>query len=124
MEQNKQFLKDAFVIGFLLWLLGYILGILLFNMVPTSLIGWIISPVATVITLWVLVKKIKSTSFLYFLGIGIIWTIIAVVLDYVLIVKAFKPEDGYYKLDVYLYYVITFILPMIIGLRKQMRAES
>jgi hypothetical protein len=40
------------------------------------------------------------------------------VFDYFLLVKVFKPVDGYYKLDVYLYYVLTFILPLIVGWRK------
>ena len=43
----------------------------------------------------------------------------AVVLDYFLIVKLFHPVDGYYKLDVYLYYVFTFALPIVVGLMKQ-----
>jgi hypothetical protein len=30
----------------------------------------------------------------------------------------FKPADGYYKLDVYLYYILTFALPLIVGWRK------
>lgn len=119
MEIDKQFFKDALGWGFLLWLLGYILGIIFFMIVPHSIIGWIITPIATIITLWVLIKKIKSFSLQYYLIVGIIWTILAIVLDYFLIVKAFKPEDGYYKLDVYLYYALTFILPIIIGLRKQ-----
>jgi len=36
------------------------------------------------------------------------------------IVKAFKPADGYYKLDVYLYYALTFALPLIVGWRKKL----
>lgn len=114
-----QFFKDTLGWGFLLWLIGYILSIILFMLVPTSVIGWIITPIATIITLWVLIKKIKSSSLQYYLIVGVIWTILAVVLDYFLIVKAFKPEDGYYKLDVYFYYALTFLLPLIIGLRKQ-----
>jgi hypothetical protein len=87
------------------------------------MIGWIISPIAIVVTLWVLIKKIKSVSFPYYFTIAVIWTVIAIVLDYFLIVKAFKPEDGYYKPDVYLYYILTFILPLIAGLWKKNRAQ-
>lgn len=113
---NKQFLKDSFGWGFLLWLIGYILGFIFFAIVPPALIGWVIMPIGTLITLWVLFKKIKTTNFLL---LSITWTIIAVVLDYFFIVKALKPADGYYKLDVYLYYVLTFILPLIVGWRKK-----
>lgn len=118
METDKQFFKDTLGWGFLLWLFGYILGIIFFAVAPPSIIGWIIAPIATIITLSILIKKIKSSSVQYYLIVGIIWTSLAIVLDYFLIVKAFKPEDGYYKLDVYLYYALTFMLPLIIGLRK------
>lgn len=116
---NRQLLKDALGWGFLLWLIGYALGILLFTLVPLSLIGWIIMPVGIAIILWVLIKKIKSKAFNYYLLLGVVWAAIAVVFDYFFLVKAFKPADGYYKLDVYLYYALTFILPLIIGWRKK-----
>ncbi len=121
MKPDKQFYKDALGWGTLLWFFGYILGIVFFFIMPKSLIGWIITPIATFVTLWVLAKKIKSNSFQYYCGLAISWTVIAVVLDYFFIVKAFKPEDGYYKLDVYLYYALTFILPLIVGLRKRIK---
>jgi heme/copper-type cytochrome/quinol oxidase subunit 4 len=87
------------------------------------MIGWIISPIATVVTLWVLIKKIQSVSFSYYFLIAISWTVIAVILDYFLLVKVLKPEDGYYKPDVYLYYTLTFILPLLVGLWKKKKAE-
>lgn len=115
---NKQSLKDFLGWGFLLWLIGYILGIILFMMMPPSIIGWIIMPIGTVITLWVLLKKIKANSFLYYLLLAVVWTLIAIIFDYFFLVKIFKPSDGYYKLDVYLYYILTFILPLMVGWRK------
>lgn len=114
----KQFYKDALVWGFILWLIGYLLGMVLFFLVPAGLIGWIIMPIGTVITLWVLLKKVRGDSFKYYLLIAIAWTLIAIVFDYVFLVQALKPEDGYYKPDVYLYYVLTFILPLVVGWRK------
>lgn len=119
MEINKDFFKDTFGWGFLLWVFGYILGIIFYMVAPPSMIGWVITPIATVITLWILVKKIKINSPQYYLVIGIIWTVLAIVLDYFLIIKLFKPQDSYYKLDVYLYYALTLILPPIVGLMKQ-----
>lgn len=118
MKVDKQFYKDTVGWGLLLWLIGYILGNILYFLVPFSLIGWIIAPIGTLLTLWVLIKKIKSTSFAYYLSIAIIWTILAIVLDYFFLVKAFNPPDGYYKFDVYLYYVLTFLLPLVVGWRK------
>lgn len=115
---NKQFLKDAFGWGFVLWLIGYVLGFALFFAVPPGVIGWIIMPIGLVITLWILFKKIKGEAFLYYLKLAIVWILIAIVLDYFFLVKALNPADGYYKLDVYLYYALTFILPIVVGWRK------
>jgi len=118
--QSKQFLKDSLGWGFILWLIGYGLGIILFSIVPANLIGWIIMPIGTIITLWVAFKKVKGDSFQYYLLLAIVWMLIAVIFDYFFLVKAFKPADGYYKLDVYLYYIITFIIPLFVGWRKKM----
>lgn len=116
---KKQFLKDMLVWGFILWLIGYALGIVLFMVVSPSMVGWIIMPIGTVITLWVLFKKVKSESFQYYLMLAVVWTLIAIIFDYFFLVKIFKPVDGYYELDVYLYYVLIFVLPLIAGWRKK-----
>jgi hypothetical protein len=84
-----------------------------------SLIGWMIMPIGIVITLWVLFKKVKSNSLQYYFLLALTWTLMAVVLDYLFIVKLLKPTDGYYKLDVYLYYLLTFTLPLLVGWRKK-----
>lgn len=116
---SRNFLKDALGWGFLLWLTGYVLGIILFMLVPPPMVGWIIMPIGILLTLWVLFKKVKGDSFGYYLLLALSWTLIAIVFDYFLLVKVFKPVDGYYKLDVYLYYVLTFALPIFVGWRKK-----
>lgn len=116
---TKQFFKDTFGWGFVLWLIGYALGIMLFAVVPLWLIGWIIMPIGVAITLWILFKKVRADSFQYYIILGLIWMLIAVVFDYFFLVKAFKPADGYYKLDVYLYYALTFILSLGVGWYKK-----
>ena len=115
---DKQFYKDSFGWGFILWLIGYALGMVLFFIVPSATIGWVIMPFGVAISLWVLFKKIKSESFNHYLWLGAIWTLVAILFDYFFIVKALHPADGYYKLDVYLYYILTFVLPLIVGWRK------
>lgn len=139
---TKQFYKDAFGWGFILWLIGYVLGMIFFALVPPAMIGWIIMPIGIIITLWVLFKKInpvkslpeqgaaepqvngaKGDSFKYYIKLAVIWTLIAVIFDYIFIVKALKPADGYYKLDVYLYYALTFILPLIAGSGKKAKQQ-
>ena len=115
---KKQFYKDTFLWGFVLWLIGYLFGLVLFFVVPQNMIGWVILPIGTTITLWVLFKKIKSDSFFYYLYLAIVWTLIAILFDYLFIVKSLN-ADGYYKLDVYMYYALAFILPLTAFWRKK-----
>jgi len=118
---NRQLLKESIGWGILLWFIGYILGIVLFMLVPPAILGWVIMPFGVVITLYVLYKKIKSNSSCYYLWLAIAWTLIAILFDYFFLMKVFKPADGYYKLDVYVYYLLTFTMPMIVGLVKAKR---
>jgi hypothetical protein len=120
---NKQLLKDTLGWGFILWFIGYALGMILFPIVPISIIGWIIMPIGIIVTLWVLLKKVKENSFQRYLTIAIVWTMIAVAFDYLFIVKALKPEDGYYKLDVYIYYALTFSIPLTVGWWKKRKIQ-
>lgn len=121
---SKQLLKDGFGWGFVLWFIGYILGIILFMLVPPWLLGWIITPIGTLLTIWVLNKKIVDKGFSYYVALAVIWTILAILLDYFLLVRVFNPADGYYKFDVYLYYTLTFLLPIAVGWRKNIKLET
>ena len=116
---NRDLLKDSIGWGFLLWFAGYLLGIVLFVVVPASAIGWVIMPIGITLTVWVLMTRVHVRLPVDFLILAIIWTTMAVGLDYFMIVKAFNPPDGYYKLDVYLYYAFTFVLPLLAGWRRQ-----
>jgi uncharacterized membrane protein len=121
---NKQLLKDSLGWGFILWLIGYVLGIILFFVLPPSIMGWVIMPIGILITVWVLLKKVQGDTFRYYMILAIAWTAIAVVFDYLFIVKALNPAGGYYKLDVYLYYALTFIIPLIIGWWKKSKTNE
>jgi len=116
---NKQLVKDVLGWGIVLWLIGYILGFVFFFILSPAIMGWAIMPIGVAVTLWVLIKKVKSEDFGYYLSLGVLWTLIAVILDYLFIVRVLSPAGGYYKLDVYLYYAFTFILPLIVGWWKQ-----
>ncbi|MCL5003815.1 MAG: hypothetical protein M1352_00935 [Patescibacteria group bacterium] len=118
-----RFLKDSLGWGIGLWLFGYILGFVFFVFVPKELLGWAIMPFGIAVTLWVLFKKIKGVSIRYYLILGIAWTLIAVVFDYLFLVKLLKPTNGYYKLDVYLYYILTLVLPVIFGWYRVFRQK-
>lgn len=118
METNKKkILLNTVFWGSMLWLFGYILGMIFFALVPKDVIGWYILPFGVIVTLWVLFKKIERESFGCYVGLGVIWMIMAIALDYVFIVKLLK-SVGYYKLDVYAYYLLTFLLPVIVGWYK------
>ena len=103
--------------GFMVWLFGYILGFIFFVFVPKDALGWYIMPFGVVFTLWVLFKKIKREQFRCYVGLGVVWTIMAVLLDYVFLVKLLNAVN-YYKLDVYIYYLLTLVIPIIIGWYK------
>jgi hypothetical protein len=103
--------------GFALWLFGYILGFVFFAFVSKDVMGWYIMPFGIFATLWVLFKKIERKQFTCYIGLGVIWTIMAIVLDYFFLVRLLKAV-GYYKLDVYLYYILTFVLPVAVGWYK------
>ena len=121
---KNRLLKDAFGWGFALWTIGYLLGIVLFILIPPPALGWVIMPLGILITLWVLLKKIKTDSFRYFVWLSISWTLIAVICDYFLLVKIFHPADGYYKLDVYIYYLLTFSLPLLVGWKRSAKSNK
>jgi hypothetical protein len=120
-NKRKIFLNTIFW-GFALWLFGYILGFAFFALVPQEMIGWFILPFGVIFTLWILFKKIKRESFFCYVGLGVIWTIMAIALDYVFIVKLLKSGD-YYKIDVYFYYILTFALPVIVGLYQKNKGQ-
>lgn len=115
MEAHKgKVLLNTVLWGFALWLFGYVLGIAFFAVVPKDAIGWFVMPFGVAATLWVLIKRIEREEFMCYIGLGVIWTVMAMILDYAFLVKLFKATD-YYKLDVYAYYFLTLALPVIVG---------
>ena len=116
--KTSEKIKNMLLWGFLLWLFGYIAGILLFFIVPKDFIGWVITPIAILVTVWVLINKVKRPELMCYFGTGMIWTIMAVLFDYLFIVTLFKTGNSYYKPDVYVYYVLTFTLPIAVGYWK------
>jgi hypothetical protein len=114
----KEKIKNMVFWGFVLWLFGYIAGIILFFVLPKDAIGWVITPFATLLTIWVLFKKVKRPELTCYFGTGMIWTVMAVALDYIFLVKLLNTGVAYYKPDVFLYYILTFTLPISIGYWK------
>jgi hypothetical protein len=116
-KTNKETFLNTVFWGFILWLIGYILGFLFFAFVPKEVIGWYILPIGVIVTLWVLFKKIERKVFSCYLGVSIFWTLIAIIFDYIFIVNLLNSNE-YYKFDVYVYYLLTFLLPLAVGWYK------
>lgn len=112
-------LLDTLGWGTILWLIGYILGFVFFFIVPLDMIGWFIMPIGILITAFVAIRKIDPKTMMDYVPVALSWTIIAIILDYIFIVMMLNPADGYYKLDVYLYYIFTFVIPIAAGIWKQ-----
>jgi hypothetical protein len=116
-QTKKALFLNTVFWGFALWFFGYILGFVLFAFVPKDLLGWVIMPFGIAVTLWVLFKKIARKELKCYFGLAIFWTLIAVVFDYLFIIKLLN-SSYYYKLDVYLYYLLIFALPIVAGWYK------
>lgn len=112
----KKWIKDTIGLGTGLWLCGYLASLLLFFSPFTDGMGWIITavftPVTIAITWWWFKDRHLPLSF--FLGVGFVWTVIAIVLDYLFIVRLF--QTTYYEIDVFVYYALTFLIPAGVGL--------
>lgn len=112
----KQWIKDTIGLGTVLWLFGYFASLMLFFSPFADIMGWIITavftPVTIAVTWWWF--KTRDLPLTYFLRIGLVWTVIAMVLDYLFIVQLF--QTTYYSPDVFVYYALTFLIPAGVGL--------
>ena len=115
---NRLLIIDGLAWGFLLWLIGYILGFVFFALVPPGDIGWYVTPLGLAATCFALWKWVKPDWLWPALVVGIVWCAIAALLDHLLIVRLLAPADGYYKLDVYLYYFSCLVLPPLAALLR------
>ena len=120
---EKQTILDTLGWGIILWLIGYVLGIILFFVVPAPLIGWMILPVGIILTLWVLLARIGKRDLRYYALLAFAWTAIAISCDYLFIVILIHPAEPYYKADVYVYYLLMVILPLAAGWWKNRAAH-
>ena len=112
----KVWIKDTVGLGTMLWLLGYLVSLVIFFSPCADIMGWIIiavfTPVTIAITWWWFKERVLPLS--YYITVGIIWAAIAIVLDYLFIVRLFQAT--YYGPDVFVYYALTFLIPVGVGL--------
>lgn len=107
-------LHKIFGWGLGLWFLGYLLGFALYALVPPQQIGWWIAPIGIAATVYVLLRRAVPVSVREALLLGVGWCLIAIVCDYLFLVRLLQPADGYYKFDVYIYYLSMFLLPPLV----------
>lgn len=116
--KKRQMLVDSLGLGLALWLAGYLSSLALFFVLPKGLLGWVLFAVFTPVTIYVAYLRFRrrGLSLGYLLFVAATWTAIAVLFDYLFIVQLFKSQD-YYAADVFLYYAVTFLIPLAIGLK-------
>jgi hypothetical protein len=113
----KQWIIDTAGLGTALWLIGYLASLVLFFSPYAGIMGWILLAVFTPVTIviaWLWFRKRAPLSLQYYAGVGVAWVMIAVVLDYLFIVLMF--QAAYYGPDVFVYYAVTFLIPLGVGL--------
>ena len=113
----KQWIKDTAGPGMVLWLIGYLASLALFFSPYAGIMGWILLAVFTPVTVviaWWWFRSREPLPLQYYAGVGVAWMLIAVVLDYLFIVLLFQAT--YYGPDVFVYYAVTFFIPVGVGL--------
>ncbi len=71
----------------------------------------------------VVVQEAGAPPVQYYAGVGLAWVLIAVVFDFLFIVLLFQATT-YYQPDVFLYYVLTFLIPVGVGLYLNRTGKS
>ncbi len=113
----QQILKDTVGLGIFFWLAGYLAGMILYFTPLAPVLGLtltiVFTPFTLVVTWWWFHTR-KSLSLRYYAGVGIMWMLIAVLLDYLFIVQLLKPA-AYYAPHVLLYYLLMVLIPAGVG---------
>jgi hypothetical protein len=113
----KQWVQDTAGLGTVLWLIGYLASLVLFFTPFAGIMGWILIALFTPVTIaiaWWWFRKRERLPLQYYAGVGVAWALIAVVLDSLFIVLLF--QTTYYSFDVFVYYTVTFLIPVGVGL--------
>ena len=117
-QNNRSLIIDTMGLGLLLWFIGWCASLILFFYVPADLLGWVLfvmfTPLAIVIT--ILRFRKRALTFPYYLAVALVWTFIAILFDYLFIVRLFG-VSGYYHASVIVYYTETFLIPLLTGVK-------
>jgi len=109
-------LVDAPLLGIFVWLIGYLAGIVLYFFLSPDILGWVLFAIFTPIVILLCYKRFgrRKENLAYYAFVGAVWLLVAVLFDYFFLVKLLNPT-AYYKLDVYIYYATTFLMPFLLG---------
>ena len=121
----QQWIKDTAVLGTGLWLIGYLASLVLFFTPFAGIMGWILLVIFTPVTIavtWWWFRQRQGLPLEYYAKVGIVWVLIAVVFDYLFIVRLFQAT--YYEADVFVYYGLTFLIPVGVGFYLIQRQEK
>ena len=123
--ENRTKITDIVGLGSLLWFIGWCSSLVLFFFVPTDILGWILFVIFTPVTIAItaLWFRKRGLAMAYYLAVAIVWTVIAVLFDYLFIVTLFN-VSGYYHPSVIVYYAETFLIPLCIGLVYRRKTEN
>jgi hypothetical protein len=116
MDLSRTRLIDTLGLGVGLWVIGYVASLVLFFTPLKGVMGWILLVVLAPVTAYIAYRRFKSRkkALAYYAVVSVAWLAVAMVMDYVFIVKLFT-QPGYYALDVFAYYAVTFLMPLLIG---------
>jgi hypothetical protein len=121
----KQWIKDTAGLGTGLWLIGYLASLALFFTPLAGIMGWVLIGIFTPVTIaiaWWWFRQREPLPLQYYAGVGIAWVLVAVVFDYLFIVLLFQAT--YYGADVFVYYALTFLIPVGVGLYLNRKREE
>jgi hypothetical protein len=114
----EQLLRDTLGMGALLWLAGYLASMAVyFSPLSYAVWGRVVLILYIPAAAWAAWRYFtgRNLSLPYYAGVGIAWSLIAVALDYPLIVLRFGAWE-YYTPDVYLYYAGMVLIPVGVGM--------
>jgi len=117
----EQLLRATAGMGALLWIAGYLASMAVyFSPLKYAVRGRVVPalsiPVAVRVT-WRYFTG-RDLSLLYFTGVGLAWSLIAIILDYPFIVLRFGAYQ-YYTPDGYFYYTVMFLIPFCTGIERK-----
>ena len=116
MDLPRTRLTDTLGLGVCLWLIGYVASLALFFTPLKGVMGWVLFVILTPVTAYIAYRVFRNRKkeLTYYAIVAVSWLAVAIVLDYIFIVTLYS-KPNYYAPDVFAYYAVTFLLPLLVG---------